>query len=135
MYAIRLHDHDGLGVVYPKAGRALMRKFLNILSRSFVWPFMAKDVHAHVHSCSVCQKCDKQGLAVSPWYTYEPFESVGIDIVGPFPTGRGGNRYVLTCICLATRYPSVCQCIMLGLLLWLKHVQKCFAIPTFHIRS
>ena len=31
---------------------------------------------------------------------------MGIDIVGPFPTGRGGNRYVLTCICLATRYPS-----------------------------
>ena len=36
----------------------------------------------------------------------EPFESVSIDIVGPLPTGREGNRYVLTCICLATRYPS-----------------------------
>ena len=57
-------------LAHEKLGHAGKRKFLNILSRSFVWPLMAKDVHAHVHSCSVCQKCDKQGLAVSPWYTY-----------------------------------------------------------------
>ena len=27
---------------------------------------MAKDVHAHIHSCSVCQKCDKQGPRLVP---------------------------------------------------------------------
>ena len=57
-------------LAHEKLGHAGKRNVLNILSRSFVWPLMAKDVHAHVHSCSVCQKCDKQGLDVSPWYTY-----------------------------------------------------------------
>ncbi len=36
----------------------------------------------------------------------EPFESVAIDLVGPLPKGKGGNRYILTYICLATRWPE-----------------------------
>ena len=58
----------------------------------------------------ICQKCHKQGPRRVPMVDRgiltEPFESVAIDIVGPLPTRRGGNRCVLTCICLATRYPS-----------------------------
>ncbi len=36
----------------------------------------------------------------------EPFESIAIDLVGPLPKGKGGCEYVLTSICLATRWPS-----------------------------
>ena len=35
-----------------------------------------------------------------------PSERVAIDLVGPFPTARGGFQYLLTCIDLATRWPE-----------------------------
>ena len=35
-----------------------------------------------------------------------PFEDVAIDLVGPFEKGRGGCRYLLTYICMASRWPE-----------------------------
>ncbi len=36
----------------------------------------------------------------------EPFESVAIDLVGPLPKGKGGARFILTFVCLASRWPE-----------------------------
>lgn len=36
----------------------------------------------------------------------EPFESLAIDLVGPFPKGKGGACWVLTTTCMATRWPD-----------------------------
>ena len=35
-----------------------------------------------------------------------PLERVAVDVVGPFPIAKGGFRYLLTCIDLATRWPK-----------------------------
>ena len=35
-----------------------------------------------------------------------PFESLAVDIVGPFPKCKGGVRYVPTTLCLATKWPD-----------------------------
>ena len=37
----------------------------------------------------------------------EPFQSMAIDIMGPLPKPKGGVRYLLTCVCMATRWPDV----------------------------
>ena len=39
----------------------------------------------------------------------EPFEVVAIEIVGPLPQGRNKCQYLLTRICMATRWPDVVQ--------------------------
>ena len=36
----------------------------------------------------------------------QPFESVAFDLVGPLPKGKGGHRFILTYICLATKWPE-----------------------------
>jgi len=58
----------------------------------------------------VCQRVDKAKPPNSPMQLREvvtvPFERVSIDIVGPFPNAKGGCRYLLTCIDLATRWPD-----------------------------
>ena len=36
----------------------------------------------------------------------EPFEAIACDLIGPFQKGRHGCRYVLTSVCLATRWPT-----------------------------
>ena len=36
----------------------------------------------------------------------EPFEKLAVDLVGPFPRSKLGMKYLLTGICLASRYPE-----------------------------
>lgn len=40
--------------------------------------------------------------------TSKPFEHLIIDCVGPLPTSKLGNVYLLTVMCQATRYPAAC---------------------------
>ena len=35
-----------------------------------------------------------------------PFETVAIDLVGPFEKGRVGYRYLLTYVCMASKWPE-----------------------------
>lgn len=41
---------------------------------------------------------------VSP--TSQPFEHLFIDCVGPLPKSKAGSMYLLTVMCLSTRYPA-----------------------------
>ena len=36
----------------------------------------------------------------------EPFKQVAVDIIGPLPKSKKGNRYILTLVDYATRYPE-----------------------------
>ena len=36
----------------------------------------------------------------------DPFEVVALDLVGPVPKGKGEVEYMLTAICMATRWPE-----------------------------
>ncbi len=38
--------------------------------------------------------------------TTVPFESIAFDLVGPLPKARGGVKFILTYICLASRWPD-----------------------------
>ena len=37
----------------------------------------------------------------------EPFEKMAMDLVGPFTRSHRGFKYILTTICLASKYPDV----------------------------
>ena len=62
-------------------------------------------------SCVDCQK-NKRGVPslapnqAMPILTV-PFEKMATDIVGPFPRSKFGYKYLLTTICLASKYPEV----------------------------
>ena len=36
----------------------------------------------------------------------EPFEVLAFDIVGTMPKGKGGFRFLLTAICMASKWPE-----------------------------
>ncbi len=85
-------------------------KVAAMIGRYFTWPSMAKDVSEYCSSCEVCQRKSKhkprKAPAVERPILSEPFESVAVDTVGPLPKGKGGNQYLLTYVCLATRWPE-----------------------------
>jgi len=69
-------------------------------------------VHAVIRyckSCPICAKCNKAGQKKAPLQKRpiltEAFEPMACNINGPFQKIKKGYRYVLTAICLATRWP------------------------------
>ncbi len=95
---------------HEKNGHLCGEKVARIVGMYFVWPGMMKEVGEHYKSCEVCQRKSKhtpsRALAVERPLLSEPFEAVAVDLVGPLPKGKGGNRFLLTCVCLATRWPE-----------------------------
>ncbi|XP_014492331.1 uncharacterized protein LOC106754782 [Vigna radiata var. radiata] len=86
-------------------GRSLRARALRA---GFYWPTMEKDCQAFVTKCLACQKygniihasaIELLGM-VSPW----PFAQWGMDIVGPFPTGRSQLKFLLVAVDYFTKW-------------------------------
>ena len=95
--------HEGAGHLGARKVKALVRQ-------RFVWPGMAKDLVLHCQSCEVCQMCKKSKARRVPLMEREtlsePFEVLAMDLVGPFPKGKGGYTYLLTSICMSSKWPE-----------------------------
>ena len=95
--------HDGQGHIGS-------RRVLSLLRQKFDWPGMGQEVVTYCRSCVSCQRCAKPRARQVPMMERrvlsEPFESLAFDLVGPFPKGKGGHRYLLTCVCMASKCPE-----------------------------
>ena len=86
------------------------RRVQSLLRQKFSWPGMGQDIIHYCRSCAICQQCQKNPARKVPMQERtvmsEPFESMAVDIVGPMPKGKGGCRFLLTAICMASRWPE-----------------------------
>ena len=94
----------------PLAGHLGRDKTTQRILHRFYWPTLFKDVADYVRSCPECQKAGSQRVRRAPLIPLPvigvPFERMAMDIVGPLPRSRSGNRYVLVVCDYATRYPE-----------------------------
>ena len=92
------------------AGHFGFKKTFARISRHFLWPRMWVDVKAFVRSCTGCQRAARNDNSRAPLQplpcVLEPFEKVAFDLVGPLPRTKSGYRYILTMMCLYTKYPE-----------------------------
>lgn len=79
---------------------------LKLLRRTYYWAEMEQDAARVTRTCSICQAHGKQPLkrAQVPIQVEHPFRRIGIDLVGPLPTSRRGNRYVVVATDYFTHY-------------------------------
>ncbi|GBN66471.1 Retrovirus-related Pol polyprotein from transposon 412, partial [Araneus ventricosus] len=81
------------------------------LLRHYFWPNCVKDTENYVRSCDPCQRIGKARekgkapLKLVPILT-EIFSKINIDAVGPLPISAKNNRYLLTAICMSSKYPE-----------------------------
>ena len=99
--------HDSLMSGHLGADRTV-----NKVLAEFFWPGIQADVRRFCRSCDICQRTTAKGktrkvpLAKMPVID-EPFRRVAVDLVGPLqPATDRGNRYILTLVDYATRYPE-----------------------------
>ncbi len=99
--------HEAVMAGHQGIGRTLER-----IQSTFYWPGIHRDVTLFCKSCDVCQRTIQKGkvskvpLEEMPIIDI-PFRRIAIDIVGPIsPVSERKNRYILTIVDFATRYPE-----------------------------
>lgn len=110
----KTHRHDILKLAHdnPLAGHLGVNKTYDRILRCFFWPGLKQDVREYCKTCHVCQVSGKPNQTVPPFPLYpipvvaEPFERVIVDCVGPLPRTKSGNKFLLTVMCSATRFPE-----------------------------
>lgn len=99
------HDH-------PWAGHLGVTKTYDRILQHFFWPGLKTEVSRYCKTCHICQMAGKPNQVVSPAPLHpvpavgEPFEKVIVDCVGPLPRTKTGYQYLLTIMCVATRFPE-----------------------------
>ena len=94
------------------AGHLGAKKTTDKILTQFYWPSIHDDITRYCRSCDVCQRtCPKGKVGKVPLGKMPlldtPFKRVAVDIIGPIdPVTDKGNRYILTVVDYATRYPE-----------------------------
>ena len=81
---------------------------LPLIQRRFWFPKMRQKIQEIISQCTTCQQNRPDSTRSAPLRPIPPaalpFERWGFDFVGPLPTSKSGNRYILTAIDYATRW-------------------------------
>ena len=100
----------GLAHSIPLAGHLGKKKTTDRVLQRFYWPTIHRDIAEFCRTCESCQKCSGRKGIRAPLIPLpiisQPFERIAMDIVGPLPRSRQGNRFVLVVCDYATRYPE-----------------------------
>ena len=99
-----------LQVAHDRLGHLRTKKVIKIIRKRFTWSLMSKDVGKYCESCPECQRMNKHGQKRVPMVERvtitEPFEQVALDLVGHMPIAKGGYRFILTSVCMASKWPD-----------------------------
>ena len=91
------------------AGHFGVKKTHAKISRHFIWPGLWSEVKQYVKTCNGCQLAARQHKSKAPLQPLpcvgEPFQKVAFDLVGPLPRTSSGYKYLLTAMCLYTKFP------------------------------
>ena len=94
------------------AGHLKTKKTTERILTQFFWPGLQTEVRRYCASCDQCQRTTPKGKVgrvpvVMPPLIDTCFRRIAVDLVGPLhPVTERGNRYILTIVDLATRYPE-----------------------------
>ena len=92
------------------AGHFGFKKTFAKIARHFLWPCMWGQIKSFVKTCTLCQRAAVQPNTRSPLHPLpcvsEPFQKIAFDLVGPLPRSTSGFKYILTVMCLYTKFPD-----------------------------
>ena len=88
-------------------GHVGTNKLYIFLKDMVYWPNMSMDIRRNVEGCIACCKrkiCKTRRGDKLPITANVPFQKLAIDITGPFPPTKDGNKYILGMIDIFSRY-------------------------------
>ena len=83
----------------PLEGQLGAKKTRQRILRHFYWPTIFRDADEYCRCCVKCQNTNTRKVPSAPLIHLpvitEPFRRIAMDIVGPLPKSRLGNRFIL----------------------------------------
>lgn len=108
---IKSYEYEGL--MYAMHDNELSAHFgieatMKRIKDKYYWPNMRKMIEEYVRSCYRCQMRGKANWEneLHPIKVEEPFEIIGIDIVGPLEETKSGKKYIVVAIDYFTKWPE-----------------------------
>src|SRR4051794_3086146 len=97
---ILYNTHDS-----PLAGHLKIDATINRIQQKYFWYNMRQTVQKYVANCEVCQREGKRqkNEALQTIQVNQPFEKIGIDIVGPLPETAQKNHYIVVAMVYLTK--------------------------------
>lgn len=96
--------HDSVG-----AHLGVKKTFMR-LQKQYYWPLMYPYVKSYIDRCELCQRYKAKntvppGLMAEYERSFKPGTAYSLDIVGPLPMTHRNNRFIITAVDLASRWP------------------------------
>jgi hypothetical protein len=90
----------------PLSGHFGFENTLRKIKQRYYWPQMTQDVEDFVKSCDICQRRHGKGkqTPIYPIPVGQPFEKLGIDLIGPLPITATRKRYIIVAIDYLTKW-------------------------------
>lgn len=93
----------------PSAGHFGYARTLARIKQRYYWPKLSATVRQYVRTCRDCQRRkappgQPAGLLQPVQVPSLPFQQVGMDLLGPFPTSTTGNKWIIVATDYLTRY-------------------------------
>ncbi|KAI9549855.1 pol polyprotein [Daphnia sinensis] len=90
------------------AGHLGISRTLDKIHKRYFWPKMTQHITNYVRSCADCQSKKKPRERpagyMQPIHPKQPFEKIGLDLIGPFPLSSLGNRHVIIAVDYLTKW-------------------------------
>lgn len=100
---IQAHHDD------PTAGHLGFAKTYFRVRSNYFWNGMYRTINKYIRTCHQCQLHKTRTIQSSgPLHSitppHRPFQTIGIDFLGPFPSSTNNNRWIIVAVDYLTRY-------------------------------
>jgi hypothetical protein len=94
---------------HPTGGHLGMESTYNKIKEKYYWNQIYDDIKEYIKTCSTCQRFEKpeRNEPLHSIKVMQPFERIGIDIVGPLPETSKQNKYMVVAIEYLTKWVEV----------------------------
>lgn len=92
----------------PTAGHFAVDIMFEKIRNRYYWPQMFDDITKYVQACDSCQRRGRpqKHTKLHPIPVGQPFERIGIDIVGPLNRTARAKKYIVVAIDYLTKWPE-----------------------------
>jgi len=91
-----------------------MNRMYYTMQKAYYWPSMVTDIHTTITKCTACAQnrlaLRRHTTPLTLFPATEPLTELSVDIFGPIPASKKGNRFILV---ITDRFAELTKCVAL----------------------
>jgi len=91
-----------------------MNRMYYTMRKAYYWPSMVTDMHTTITKCTTCAQnrlaLRRHTTSLTLFPATEPLTELSVDIFGPIPASKKGNRFILV---ITDRFAKLTKCVAL----------------------